>query len=257
MFKKIIQKILKVYAQKIIKKYKPKVIAVSGSVGKTSTKEFIYSVLKKDFKTRRNLKNFNNEIGVPLTIIGVKNPQFSFLSWLRIFYQAHKIFKKEYEYPEILVLEMGVDHPGDMDYLTDIAKPDIAVITTIGQSHLKYFKSVQNIQKEKGKLVEVLNGNGLAVLNFDNDLTWEIKEKSKAPVIGFGFGDCEARAQEFSFLENALAFKFLYKSKENKDWFYIENIINKEMVYDILPAIVIGEFLKKDLTINLFTTVQI
>ena len=105
--KKILFKILKTLATKILKKYRPLVIGITGSVGKTSTKEAIYALLRGNFMVRRNIKNYNNEIGVPLTIIGSKSGNSNIFKWLGIFFKALKlIIKKDNDYPEMLVLEM-------------------------------------------------------------------------------------------------------------------------------------------------------
>ena len=156
--KNILQLKLKIIARMILCKYKPRVIGITGSVGKTSAREAIYAVLSAQFKARRPLKNYNNEIGLPLAIIGVKSPNKSILGWLGVFFKAlGLLLVRDKNYPEILILEMGVDRPGDMKYLLDIVKPEIGVITSIGPSHLEYFETVKKIQEEKGGLVKDLN----------------------------------------------------------------------------------------------------
>ncbi|MCX6796207.1 MAG: Mur ligase family protein, partial [Candidatus Falkowbacteria bacterium] len=150
----IVQKILKHLAKAILKKYQPLVIGITGSVGKTSAKEAIYAVLASQKKTRRNVKNYNNEIGLPLTIIGAESGGRSIADWLKVFRRALKLIcVKDENYPEILVLEMGADRPGDLDYLNSIVCCKIGVITLIGPVHLEYFGSIEQIQKEKGKLI--------------------------------------------------------------------------------------------------------
>ncbi|MEA3398718.1 MAG: Mur ligase family protein, partial [Patescibacteria group bacterium] len=121
--KKIIQIKLKILARLILAKYKPKIIGITGSVGKTSAKKAVYVVLKNKFKVRRSSKNYNNEIGVPLTIIGFDSPGRSIFGWIKLLIKVIKLLLiKDPEYPEILILEMGVDRPGDMDYLNSIVK---------------------------------------------------------------------------------------------------------------------------------------
>ncbi len=244
MFKKIIQKRLKICAQKIIAKYRPKVVAITGSVGKTGTKEFCYAVLKDDFRVWRNLKNFNNEIGVPLTIIGVKNPQFSLLGWLKIFWQARLLLSTKQDFPEILILEMGVDRPGDMDYLLSIVRPQIGIITNIGHSHIEFFKSRENIQKEKGKMIEALPKDGLAILNFDDDLSFSLKQKSKAMVISYGFGEgSDVRADNLSFSDD-FSLHFSVDDGAKKEKMLLKNTINKKTIYNVLPAVALGLYFK-------------
>ncbi|MDP2830494.1 MAG: Mur ligase family protein, partial [bacterium] len=121
--KKIIQFKLKILAKMILARYKPDVIGITGSVGKTSAKEAVYAVLASKFNARRNIKNYNNEIGLPLTVIGADSPGKSVFGWLAVFLKALKlILIRDANYPRILILEMGVDRPGDMDYLNSIVK---------------------------------------------------------------------------------------------------------------------------------------
>ncbi|MDD3711261.1 MAG: Mur ligase family protein [Patescibacteria group bacterium] len=180
--KKIIMKVLAFWAKMIIRKYQPKVIGITGSVGKTSTKEVVASILAHKFRVRASIKNYNNEFGLPLSIIGLESPGKNLWGWLKVFFKIKKLLLfKDRDYPEVLVLEMGVDREGDMDYLLKIVKPDIGVLTNVSQSHLEYFGSLEKIKKEKAKLLKNLNKDGLAILNSDNkylkDLPKEIKSK--------------------------------------------------------------------------------
>lgn len=180
--KKIMMKILAFWAKAIIKKYHPKIIGITGSVGKTSTKEIVASVLAHKFRVRASIKNYNNEFGLPFSIIGVESPGKNIWGWVQVFWKIKKLLLfSDKNYPEILILEMGVDREGDMDYLLSIVKPDIGVLTNVSQSHLEYFKSLEKIKKEKSKLLKNLKKDGLAILNFDNknlrDLPREIKSK--------------------------------------------------------------------------------
>ncbi len=204
--KKLIQLKLKFLAKIILRKYSPKIIGITGSVGKTSTKEAIFNVLSSKFNTRESIKNYNNELGVPLSIIGVVSPGRSLFGWAFVFFKALKlILFKDKKYPEFLVLEFGVDRPGDMKYLTSIAKCDVGVITTIGPSHLEFFKTVKNTQKEKGVLIKDLKRDGWAILNYDDEMTKELKDEAKTKILTYGFhSEANVRAQNlvFSFEEN-------------------------------------------------------
>ncbi|MCD4693985.1 UDP-N-acetylmuramoyl-tripeptide--D-alanyl-D-alanine ligase, partial [bacterium] len=204
--KKLIQLKLKILAKTILRKYNPRIVGITGSVGKTSTKEAVFNVLSSKFNTRESIKNYNNELGVPLSIIGIKSPGKSLFGWFFVFFKALKlILLKDKDYPEFLVLEFGVDRPGDMEYLISIAKCDIGVITTIGSSHLEFFKTVKNIQKEKSVLIKELKREGWAILNYDDELTKELKSAAKTKILTYGFhSEANVRAQNlvFSFEEN-------------------------------------------------------
>ncbi len=121
----------------------PQVIGITGTNGKTTTKELIYSVLSDRRKCLKNQKNYNNEIGVPVTLLGLK-------SW-----------------HEIAIIEMGMNHKGEIDRLSRIAKPDIALITNIGEGHLEFLGSVENVGRAKSEITHGMEKGAKLVLNRD------------------------------------------------------------------------------------------
>ncbi|OGF23998.1 hypothetical protein A3H66_02535 [Candidatus Falkowbacteria bacterium RIFCSPLOWO2_02_FULL_45_21] len=189
--KTLLQKILKILAKAILAKYRPEIIGITGSVGKTSAKEAIYRVLASaKFKVRQNINNYNNEIGLPLTIIGAASPLNSPLGWLKVLFLAvNLLLKNDRTYPKILVLEMAADKPGDLNYLTDIAHCDIAVITSIGDSHLEFFKTLDNLKIEKATLIRKLSKSGWAVLNIDDDNVKATIKETEARVFTYGINN--------------------------------------------------------------------
>lgn len=201
MLQLLLQYILKKLARQVTRKYNPKIIGITGSVGKTTTKEAIILVLSQKYQVRGNIKNYNNEIGLPLTILGLKSPGRSLLGWFKVFCSAiGLLILTDKNYPEFLILEMGVDHPGDMDYLLSFIHPVIGVMTVIGQAHLEFFGSQDNIAKEKGKLIEYLPEQGVGVLNIDDQRVAKMVTKSKAKIITYGFGQlAEVRATDLVF----------------------------------------------------------
>lgn len=197
--KSILQKILAIFAKKIIKKYQPKIVGITGSIGKTSAKEATFSILNEKFQVRQNIKNYNNELGVPLTIIGSKSKGKSVFGWLAVFVKAFKLLIiKSRNYPEVLVLEMGADKVGDIGYLVDIAKPDVSVVTKVSPTHIEFFGSLEGIAKEKRKIVTCLTDADTAILNFDDRLVMAMQDKTKAKVITFGHSElADVSAVEF------------------------------------------------------------
>ncbi|MEA2113305.1 MAG: UDP-N-acetylmuramoyl-tripeptide--D-alanyl-D-alanine ligase [Patescibacteria group bacterium] len=189
----ILQYILKILAKIILWRHKPKVVAITGSVGKTSAKEAVYRVLRRHFKTRRNIKNYNNEIGVPLTILGSETGGNSVWRWFKIFLKALAAALWDKNYPEILILEMGIDKPGDMKYLMSFIPVKVAVMTAIGQfpSHIEFFPEREKLVEEKALLINSLPADGLAVLNYD-DLSVRMMRDNlpeKVSAIQYGFGE--------------------------------------------------------------------
>lgn len=173
LFKKIVISILEAEARAVLKKYKPTIIAVTGSVGKTSTKDAIYSVLQKTGFVRKSDKSFNSEIGVPLTILGLPNGWSNPFIWLQNIAHGLELIFLRSEYPKTLVIEVGADHPGDIKRVADWLCPDIAVITTVSKVpvHVEFFPSREALLAEKLALARAVKPSGILVLPaFDEEV---------------------------------------------------------------------------------------
>lgn len=182
-FKLPINYLLKKTAAFILKKRQPEIVGITGSVGKTSTKEAVVHLLSKKKRVYAPLGNYNTEIGVPLAVIGAKTPSnvLNVFAWTAVI--AKGFFRAfDDSYPEILVLEMGVDRPGDMDYFTDFIKPNVAVVTAIAPVHMANFISLDELAAEKLKITQaakeliVINrdqvnfrGSGVPVMTYGHD----------------------------------------------------------------------------------------
>ena len=142
-----------------------KVVGITGSVGKTSTKEMIASVLAQKYKVHKTLGNFNNEWGLPITIFDMQ------------------------EDTEVAVLEMGVNHFGEMRRLSSVASPDICVITNIGVAHLEFFKTREGILQEKSQMIQDMKDKGTIILNGDDDLLSEVGPVKGVTPVFFGQGE--------------------------------------------------------------------
>jgi len=266
--KNIIEKILAILARKIIKKYQPQIIGITGSLGKTSAANAVFAVLAYEYNVRQNPKNYNNEIGLPLTVINAKSGEKNILKWLGVFLKAIGllIFKAK-DYPEILVLEMGVDIKGDLDYLIKIARPEIGVLTAVSETHLEptnpkakgkselWLKDIKGVLKEKQKIVTRLNEQGIAVLNYDDSQVISIKEKIKTKIITYGFSewaDLKAIEVLFTGLEDnfcqskyqfdcktwGMSFKAIYNGSAVP--VFLPNCFGKNYVYAALAGIAVG-----------------
>jgi UDP-N-acetylmuramoyl-tripeptide--D-alanyl-D-alanine ligase len=247
-FKKIISKILEIEARAILKKYKPKIIAITGSVGKTSTKDAIYIVISKSFHTRKSEKSFNSDIGVPLTILGCNNAWSNPFMWLKNIWQGLSfiIFKKVY--PEWLVLEVGADRPGDIKKITKWLKPDIVVVTRFANVpvHIEYFKSREEIITEKGNLVDALKHDGTLILNSDDSDVFAFKNKTNNKVVTYGmFGDAEVRATNYSVYYNEKTgepFGVYFKVEYANNCLPVKIIgtLGSNNIYSCLAALAVG-----------------
>ena len=180
----------------MLKRYDPKIIAVTGSVGKTSMKEALYAAFQCREHARCTRANFNNELGVPLTILSdceeIQKPVWWF--WIRVCaYALYRIvIRVPSKYPTTLVLEYGADRPGDITYLTSIARPDIAVISAVGDIpvHIEFYTGgVTSLVKEKAKLVQALPARGIAIINADDPHEGVLRAMAKGTVYTYGQKD--------------------------------------------------------------------
>ena len=198
------------------KQYNILVIAITGSVGKTSTKDIVANVLGQKFKTLKTEGNFNNNIGLPMTILKLKNH-------------------------EALVVEMGMNHFGEIRLLTQIAKPTLAIITNIGTSHIGNLGSRENILKAK---LEILEGMEIPklIINNDNDLlhSWYEKNKNKIEIHTYGIkNESEINAKNISLGEENSKFTAIIKDGCNIE---IDVPVGGEhFIYNALCGIMVGE----------------
>lgn len=174
-------------ARLVLMRHEPKIIAVTGSVGKTTTKDAIFSALSGTAHVRKSAKSFNSDIGVPLTILGLENGWNNPFKWIaNILAGAVVIFKKEY--PQWLVLEVGADRPGDIKRTARWLRPDIAVITGVPEIpvHVEYFKSPEDVVREKRALAEHLKPGGKLILNGDDARMREIHGAFRGYSVTYG-----------------------------------------------------------------------
>lgn len=255
---KILVPVLAFLARRIIKLNRPLVIGITGSVGKSSTKEAVYAVLKDKFKVKKNKGNLNNELGLPLSIISDIEPKSSFLKWMKVFSKGIALaIKKNRTYPKILILEMAVDRKNDMDYLMSVVEPKIAIITDIGVSHLEFFKDEKQILKEKAKIWKSIPKNGLAIFNYDNFYLRNYKKKIDKPSLSYGFrpgSDLLAEDLKIGYSKElgegvniacGVSFRISYKTISLP--VVLPKIISKAQVYSALSAVAVGLHLNMNL----------
>ena len=240
-FKKIITAILKLEAKLILARFRPKIVAVSGTVGKTSTKEAVALILGSEFDIRKSEKSYNSEIGVPLAIIGAQTGWRSFKQWLLIIFKGVKVFLLSADYPKFLILEMGVDRPKDMEKMVSWIKPYAAVITAVGTVpvHVQYFSGPEELISEKRKLVECLDDNNWAVLNIDDKTAANFRKNTKARIITYGFSEsADLTASNYKMDGEGIVFKVNYKG--NIIPVRLDKFFGRHNVYTVLAAIGAG-----------------
>ncbi|OGJ11592.1 hypothetical protein A2467_02960, partial [Candidatus Nomurabacteria bacterium RIFOXYC2_FULL_36_8] len=191
-FKKLIVAIVTWQARLVLKKYKPKIIAITGSVGKTSTKDAIFTVLSKFKTVRKSQKSFNSEIGLPLTILGCPNGWSNPFIWIENIVQSFWLIIWRAPYPEYLVLEVGVGKPGDMKKnVTPWLAPDMVVITRFPDKpvHVEFFDSVDSIIEEKSALAFALKPDGVLILNHDDEKVYNLHTRANRRTVSYGMNE--------------------------------------------------------------------
>lgn len=166
MFKKLVQKRLEQLVKKYLNKHQPKLVVVTGSVGKTSTKMAIATVLGETYRVRVHDGNHNTHMSVPCAILGVEYPDnvHSITSWLAVFSAANIRIKQEKDV-DVIVQELGTDMPGDVAHFGTYLKPDIAVVTSVSAEHMEFFKTIEAVAQEE---LTVAKFSGLTIINRDD-----------------------------------------------------------------------------------------
>jgi UDP-N-acetylmuramoyl-tripeptide--D-alanyl-D-alanine ligase len=213
--KEALLKLAKYYRSKL----KIKVIGITGSTGKTSTKDLVAALLSSKYKVFKTKGNFNNEIGLPLMI-----------------------FRLTEEY-EVAVLEMGMSNLGEIHRLADVARPDIGIITNIGVSHIEYLKTRGNILKAKLEITDFFDSNNTLIINYDNDLLKTIEAlKYKVLTISTEENHADYKAESIMLNEESIQFKVAEKVRNLSPEFCIA-IPGKHNVQNSLLAIACGRVL--------------
>lgn len=167
------------------------VVCVCGSNGKTTTKELIAGVLRQKFSTLWSEASFNNNIGVPLTLLRLD--------------KAH----------QAAVLEAGTNHPGELAPLLRMIRPGFGVLTNIGREHLEFFGDMAGVAREEGHVAELLPQDGMLFVNGDNEWTPEVVRRTRAQVVRVGFGEKnDWRAEKVRLDKNGVTFRLTSTKKE-------------------------------------------
>ena len=249
--------ILTFEARFVLKKYNPRIIAITGSVGKTSTKDAVYTVLKHHYSVRKSEKSFNGEIGLPLSILGLTNAWDNPFKWLKNILDGLLLclpLPHSKKFPEWLVLEVGADRPGDIEKVARWLTPDIVIITRFGTVpvHVEFFKSREEVIQEKCYLVRALKDNGLLLLNNDDAdvrALRDMRRDCRVATWSIGYeSDFQASNFEISYTSengqlkpNGIMFKVNHAG--NSVPIHLSDTLGRQQVYPILAALAVGNAL--------------
>ncbi|NCC81365.1 MAG: UDP-N-acetylmuramoyl-tripeptide--D-alanyl-D-alanine ligase [Clostridia bacterium] len=205
---------------KIIKsKSKAKIIGITGSVGKTSTKDMLYAVLKKEFQVIKTEDNYNNELGLPMTMT------------------------KADENTDFMILEMGMRGLGEISYLSEIAEPDYGIITSIEPVHAELLGSIENIAKAKSEIAEKISQQGCLVINYkDKNLLMPNLNKFKGKIITIGFSkEADYFIKEIT-NEEEKGTEFILESKDNERKIRI-NVLGNHNVQNAAAVTALADYI--------------
>jgi len=202
---------LQTLAEKVLRTHPVKVVGITGSIGKTTTKELASALLSRNFEVLKSEGNYNNHIGLPLSILKLQQEN------------------------EVAVLEMGMSAPGEITRLTQIAPPDIAVIINIHPVHLEFFSGIAEIASAKKEILAGMNQKGTAILNGDDPAVQKIAEEWAGTKIFFGLSEgCNIRAENVQRKGyQGISFDLIYGKKRNKT---VIPFVYKSFLYNYLAA---------------------
>jgi UDP-N-acetylmuramoyl-tripeptide--D-alanyl-D-alanine ligase len=198
------------------KSLKLNVVAITGSNGKTSTKDFAAAVLARRFRVTKTQGNFNNHVGLPRTILEATSQD------------------------EVAVWEIGMNHPGEVAALAKIAAPDVGIITNIGVAHIEFMGSRERIAEEKGTLAEAIAAEGTVILNADDPFTKGIAARARGKVILAGTTAGNIRASEINHSGSATDFTILEGAHRCRAQLPVPGL---HMVQNALLAVAVGRVL--------------
>jgi len=201
----------------IRKRYKPTTITITGSNGKTTTKEILYEFLSTTYPTGKTLGNFNNLIGLPLSMLNMSQDK------------------------KIWVLELGTSRFGELANLSRIACPDIGILTNIGRAHIEFFKDIEGVARAKSEMFSVMEPDKVAIVNADDPYALNIVKSFKGKVLTAGFyPSASLSILSYNLLRGGMEFEIMYEGKRYK---FSTQLSGKHYLYDIALAILCARHL--------------
>lgn len=196
---------LRILSRAVLRRYKPYIVMVTGSVGKTSTKDAVATVLATRFFVRKSEKSFNSQFGVPFTILGVDNPWNNPLAWFSLVKRAVALLILPNHYPKMLVLEVGADKPGDLAWILRIATPDAVVVTRLPAIpvHVEAYTSPEAVREEEFSPAHALRAAAPLIISSDYPYAIAGAKRTPARIISFGMAsDATVHLSNIDFYES-------------------------------------------------------
>lgn len=251
--------LLRLEARLVLRKYDPHIVAVTGSVGKTSTKDAIFAVLSQSRYVRKSDKSFNSEIGLPLTILGCPNAWNNPLRWLQNIFDGLLLVLFPARYPAWLVLEVGADRPGDISSLAKWLRVDIAVITHLPEVpvHVEFFDSPEAVVEEKASLINALKPGGTLVLYADDERARALAPRAQerdASIVLFGLSEhAQVRGEHFMPLHEEgkeswpIGMRFDLSAEGSSAPVSVVGVVGAHLMLSTIAAAAVGTVLRRGL----------
>lgn len=189
--KSLVAYALGVAARAILSRYKPKIVMITGSVGKTSTKDAVAAALRAGYNVRKSEKSMNSDFGVPFTVFGVANPWENPVAWIKVVIRACALMFLPNHYPNLLVLEVGADHPGDLAKILKIARPDALVVTRLPEVpvHVEFYDSPEAVREEEFSPAFALAPGAPLIVSADDPYALQMASRVPARLVTYGFSE--------------------------------------------------------------------
>ncbi|MEK7530933.1 MAG: UDP-N-acetylmuramoyl-tripeptide--D-alanyl-D-alanine ligase [Patescibacteria group bacterium] len=239
--RRIIVSVISLEAKLILKKYRPSILLVSGSVGKTSTKDALYDALKDSLFIRKSQKSFNSDIGAPLTILGVPNGWSNPLVWLRNFLDGLLLILLRAPYPAWLIIEVGADKPGDISQSLAWIKPNIVVLTRIPEIpvHVEFYASPEKVFQEETSPVNWMT-SGTLITNADDENMRELAVSPTVARLTYGIDhDADVRGVtiEYRPTDGSIDTHCTIEIRGSTEHMVLNDVIGRGHVYASLAAL--------------------
>ena len=254
LFRKFIVSALTAFARIAIYLHRPKIIAITGSVGKTTVTNMVVSILKENgLSSRGSIKSYNGDIGVPLSIFGLQSGISNPFKWIYILFIS--FFKMLFSIPKYIVLEVGLETPGDITGIVKWLKPDISTITLLAKNpvHLERFNDKESLYKEKLSLFEETKNKGAVVWNGEDEIQKKyISNTSKTfNINSFNSDSIEVVSSNIHYDEyGPIGTDILIKIDGSEETFYMPEVIGEGVVQSLVASLATVRAISKDIPIT-------
>jgi len=245
-FKFLVSFSLGLFARAVVRRYRPRIVMVTGSVGKTSTKDAAAAVLSEKFFVRKSEKSFNSEFGVPFTILGVGNPWCNLFAWFKVAGNAFALLFLPNHYPSMLVLETGADRPEDLARILKIATPDMVIVTRLPEisAHVEAYACPEDVREEEFSPAYALSAAAPLIISADDSYSLDNAMRTPARVISYGISDsADIRLKNIGFYkveEIVVGMQADISVKKENEKLLVKGSVGKTQLLPLAAAVAAG-----------------